>query len=956
LYSEYFPLTTGESEMIGSVFKKAVKKTPSIKKSLDALKNIFIARKDFDDERNEKALNFFLRCMQLTGPLMAKGVEDTVMYHYNCFIGHNEVGDHPGSQGISAEKFHKLMVLRQKNWPMSMNGTSTHDTKRGEDVRARLNVITEMPAEWIKNVRSWMKLNRILKISLKGKQAPDANEEYFIYQTLAGVFPVNGKADDVFLKRMDEYLLKSLREGKTNSNWLAPEEEYEMAVSDFTRKILDPQSRFLKSFKPSQKKISEYGIVNSLSQLLLKATSPGIPDFYQGSELWDLSLVDPDNRRSVDYSQRLRALKQMIRKSKKDPEDLFNELYRQKNDARIKLWMTHILLEERKSYPDLFLLGKYVPLKITGKYSDHIIAFARVHDNSWLVTVVPLFLSLISDKAGPDKVKWSDTAIELPDIAPRKWSSPFFKNEFAFEETIPLSGLMKFSCPVFIRGNREVPRRYAGVLAHISSLPGKYGTGDLGDEAYEFADLLSDNGQTFWQILPLNPTGGDYEYSPYSSASAFAANTLFLSPDLLVRSGLLTEESFRRTKFRETDRTDFKKASDFRNMISDEVFTNFFCREKPYRQMNFKNFCKNESYWLNDFVLFNILKREFDNVPWNEWPEKLKNRNSKSMDNYFEKFESEIKKEKLYQYLFQEQWTSLKRYCNIRGIRIIGDMSFYVNYDSAEVWAHPEFFKLDTEKRPKLVAGVPPDYFSSTGQLWNMPVYNWTALKKSGYEWWLKRIRRNLDLCDLVRFDHFRGFSAYWEVPFGETTAVNGKWTSGPGDDFFGKVKEEFPEMPFIAEDLGWIDDKVYKLRDDFSLPGMVVLQFAFGDNTPQSGYMTHNHNQNCVVYTGTHDNNTTRGWYLNELSDKNRKEAAEYAGHPVKDETCNEDFIRMAYSSVAKIAIIPVQDLLGLDAGARLNTPSTSGKNWDWKMKKSDLGKVFTEKVRRMVVIYGRI
>jgi 4-alpha-glucanotransferase len=272
------------------------------------------------------------------------------------------------------------------------------------------------------------------------------------------------------------------------------------------------------------------------------------------------------------------------------------------------------------------------------------------------------------------------------------------------------------------------------------------------------------------------------------------------------------------------------------------------------------------------------------------------------------------------------------------------------------VWAHPDFFKLDTEKRPKLVAGVPPDYFSSSGQLWNMPVYDWAAMKKNRYEWWLKRIRRNLDLCDLVRFDHFRGFSAYWEVPFGETTAVNGKWTKGPGHDFHGKVKEEFPDMPFIAEDLGSIDDKVYKLRDDFSLPGMVVLQFAFGDNTPHSGNMTHNHNQNCVVYTGTHDNNTTRGWYLNELSDRNRKEAAEYAGHQVKDETCHEDFIRMAYSSVAKIAIIPVQDLLGLDASARLNAPSTSGKNWDWKMKKSDLVKVFTEKVRMMGIIYGRI
>ncbi len=239
-------------------------------------------------------------------------------------------------------------------------------------------------------------------------------------------------------------------------------------------------------------------------------------------------------------------------------------------------------------------------------------------------------------------------------------------------------------------------------------------------------------------------------------------------------------------------------------------------------------------------------------------------------------------------------------------------MSFYVNYDSAEVWAHPEYFKLDSEKKPLTVAGVPPDYFSETGQLWNMPVYDWERMKKDRYSWWINRIRRNMELCDVLRFDHFRAFSEYWEVPFGEKTAINGKWTAGPGSDFFRQIRKEYPDMPFIAEDLGSIDDKVYKLRDDYGLPGMVILQFAFGENTARSAYIPHNFIHNCVVYTGTHDNNTTKGWYRNELDEIYRKEASAYLGHEINEATCHEDFIRMAYSSVARIAIIPVQDLLG--------------------------------------------
>ena len=856
-----------------------------------------------------------------------------------------------------AERFHERMISRRRNWPMSMNGTSTHDTKRGEDVRARLNVISEFPGEWIKYVQEWMSLNSKFRQIVNDKPAPDPNEEYFIYQTLTGALPFDGKADEAFLARMDQYIEKALREAKHNSDWNEVNAEHETAVKDFTRSILKRSSGFMKSFLPFQRKISSFGITNSLSQLMLKVACPGIPDFYQGTELWDLSLVDPDNRRPVDYSLRRKLLVELQELHKKDNQGFISELFRTRSDGRLKLWMTHVLLQERKANPDLFLHGSYIPLKIEGRFSDHVLAFARVHKNSWIIAAIPLFIASVdATKKEPGNIKWGDTAILLPELAPQKWSDVIAGQEFSFRGSIKLAELMKFPGPVFLKSIQDPPSRSAGVLAHISSLPGRYGTGDLGHEAFEFADILQQNGQSLWQILPFNPVGGGNAWSPYSSNSAFAGNTLFISPDFLVRSGILNSISLKNTVFNESSRAEFQRAADLKNSISDEAFTNFFCQDRPFQHADFEKFCRQQEFWLEDFAMFSILKREHNELPWNEWPRKYRSRTKTGIVEINSRFESDLKKEMFMQYLFDRQWLALKQYCNNLGIRLIGDMSFYVNYDSAEVWAHPEYFKLDSEKKPLTVAGVPPDYFSETGQLWNMPVYDWSRMKKDRYSWWINRIKRNMELCDVLRFDHFRAFSEYWEVPFGEKTAINGKWTAGPGSDFFGQVRKEYPDMPFIAEDLGSIDEKVYRLRDDYDLPGMTILQFAFGDNTPRSAYIPHNFIQNCVVYTGTHDNNTTKGWYHNELDEIYRKETSAYLGHKINEATCHEDFIRMAYSSVARIAIIPVQDFLGLDESARLNKPSTSENNWTWKMKYSDLQKIFTPEVRRMVKLYGRV
>ncbi len=955
IYGDSFPLSSGETAIIKEVFSKAGKKRPELANALSVLEDIFLEAWKESDDKREKALNFLMRCMQFTGPLMAKGVEDTVMYTYNCFVCHNEVGDHPGSRGISAGQYHELMIERQKNNPLSMNATSTHDTKRGEDARARLNVISELPGEWIRNVRKWMKINSVFKENINGAPVPDPTEEYFIYQTLAGIFPAEGKTGDELQDRLNLYIEKALREGKKKSDWNDINEEYEKAVKEFTRKILRKGSSFLKNFSPFQKKIAIFGAINSISQLLLKASCPGVPDFYQGTELWDLTLVDPDNRRPVDYSLRKDILSTLQKSLKENPEKLFKDLLNTYEDGRIKLLFTHLLLEERKSNPDLFRYGTYIPLKTEGKYSDHIIAYARVYNNSWFISVVPLFLASIDvRKKDPLEINWRDTSIVLPGFAPVNWTS-IFKGSLRVKDRILLSEISKLPLPVYIKGIRDHSSRYAGVLAHISSLPGKYGTGDLGPEAYAFADILRDNGQSYWQTLPFNPVDEGLGWSPYSSVSAFAGNTIFLSPDLLAREDLLHAEILKRTAYKESPEADFRKANDFRNFISDEVFTNFFCRNRPSQHNEFEKFCSQQASWLDDYALFVILKRENDYAQWKDWPKKYRNRTRKAIEEIKEKYAGDLKKEKLLQYLFDKQWIALKSYCNKKGIKLIGDMSFYVNYDSAEVWSHPELFRLDADKTPVSVAGVPPDYFSETGQLWNMPVYDWDRMKKDRYSWWVRRIRRNLELSDVVRFDHFRAFSEFWEVPFGERTAVNGRWSRGPGNDFFDIVKKEYPEMPFIAEDLGSIDDKVYKLRDDFNLPGMTVLQFAFGENTARSGYIPHNFTTNCIVYTGTHDNNTTRGWYLDELKDEYREEASEYAGRKIKDETCHEDFIRMAYGSVARMAIIPVQDLLGLGGEARLNKPSTSENNWTWKMKPGDMEKIFSPKIRRMVELYGR-
>jgi 4-alpha-glucanotransferase len=478
--------------------------------------------------------------------------------------------------------------------------------------------------------------------------------------------------------------------------------------------------------------------------------------------------------------------------------------------------------------------------------------------------------------------------------------------------------------------------RSAGVLLHITSLPSAFGVGDLGPEAYLFANFLKEHSQRYWQILPLNTTGAAQGYSPYSSTSCMAGNTLLISPQLLVNDALLDETDLSEFHISNKGRARFEEAARVREILFAKAYDRF--KKSDGLRLVFIKFMREEAYWLDDYALYVVIKKYNDNKPWYEWPAKYKHRDAEMLLKFSVEYGDDLIKEKWLQFIFFRQWYFLKDYCNSKNIQMFGDIPFYVSHDSADVWAHRDIFCLSDTGEIKGIAGVPPDYFNSDGQLWGMPVFRWDVLREQNYDWWVKRIRKNISLFDLVRFDHFRAFSSYWEVPSGEKTAVNGKWKQGPGAAFFDHLKKVLGKLPFVAEDLGDIDAPVYQLRDEFALPGMKVLQFAFSENMPLSDHIPHNFSNRFIVYTGTHDNNTTLGWFEDEAGRQIKKNLKRYLGRNISKRNVHKCLIRLAYASTAVVVIIPMQDLLGLTAEARMNTPASSGvHNWSWRMRKSN-------------------
>lgn len=948
-YNYSFPLSDCALDKVALILNEVGSKA-DLKEAASLFEKLFLDKsKDNNLEKRENLSKFFQRLMQFSGPLMAKGVEDTAMFTYNRFIGHSEVGDSPDAFGLSIGEFHHKMIERQKNWPLSLNGSATHDTKRGEDFRARINVLTDIPLEWQTTVNDFITSVQQSKVIHPIFNSVHNNDAYLVFQTVLGIMPMPGEEDDDLQNRLKLYIEKALREAKKRSDWAEPNEEYEQLVKNFTVELLNKKERSFEIINNLLARIADFGILNSLSQLVLKFTCPGIPDIYQGTELWDLSLVDPDNRRPVNY-QKLNDYIEEELPLKKQWDNRYS--------GKIKLWLTKKLIKFRKENKELFELGEYIPLKVTGQYEANLFAFARKYEDNWILVAIPIGLASVAGKAYANNFDWKDTQIILPNLSPTCWKNVLsnqndvkdFLNDGILVSQIFLDlqiGLIKLT--------QKQNQRNAGVLMHITSLPSPYGIGDFGKEANRFVDFLAETSQKYWQILPLNPTKKENGHSPYSSNSSKAGNILLIDLKQLVTDGLLADSDLKSTESLFEKQISFPRVENLKVELLNKAYQNFGSVNLRKSHPEYDNFCITEKDWLTDFAIYSAVKNHHQQLEWYNWPNEFKTRKKETLSYFESKYAPEIEQVKWQQYIFFKQWHKLKDYANAKGVEIIGDLPFYLDYDSVEVWSRPELFKLDSHLKPTHVAGVPPDYFNEDGQLWGMPVFNWQLMKDSGYEWWIGRLEKNMEMFDLLRLDHFRAFSSLWEVPSEDNNAINGTWQPGPGKDFFEKIKSVFPHMPFIAEDLGEITDDVEQLRDYVHLAGMKVLQFAFGADLATSPHIPHNFTStNCIAYSGTHDNNTLQGWFNSEVDELTKKRIISYLNQPVTKNTIYKEIVRLTYASIAKTVIIPIQDILGLGDDARMNMPGKADGNWGWRLDATELVSV-KGWINELCEIYGR-
>lgn len=488
--------------------------------------------------------------------------------------------------------------------------------------------------------------------------------------------------------------------------------------------------------------------------------------------------------------------------------------------------------------------------------------------------------------------------------------------------------------------------RKSGVLLAVSSIPSKYGIGTFSKEAYEFVDFLESAGQKLWQILPLGPTG--YGDSPYQSFSTFAGNPYYIDLEEFIEKGFLTEKECAESDFLDGAYVDYEKIFHTKFALLRKAYQNSNIKEEK----EFRLFVKENAKWLDDYALYMAIKDSLGGVSFMEWEEDIKLRKADAIKAYREKLAEDIAFYQFQQYYFAKQWKALKKYANDKGIEIVGDIPIYVAFDSADTWANPQLFRLDKECKPTAVAGCPPDSFSATGQLWGNPLYNWEYMKKTDYAWWVERIRHCYELYDIVRIDHFRGFDEYYSIPYGEMTAENGHWEKGPGYELFQTIKRKIGKIKIIAEDLGFLTPSVIKLVEKTGYPGMKVLQFAF-DSREVSDYLPHNYPKNSVVYTGTHDNDTTVSWY-DSLNRYDRTFAKRYLDAPNKNKIC-EKMVRAALGCVSDTAVIPMQDYLELGGEARMNVPSTLGTNWKWRLVPGQVTDELAHKIREWTNLYGR-
>lgn len=867
--------------------------------------------------------HFWRRCMQLSGPLMAKGIEDTMMYNYPRFLAHNEVGNSLSAFGVSVDGFHKLMEKRLEIFPLSMNTTATHDTKRGEDSRARLQLLSMDYKQWFEAVDKWI-------AKPKHDDLSEA-DQYFVLQVVYSGLNFQEGNDERFMERLKAFLIKAAREAKSQSTWDNPDEAYEHTLFHHALTIADSKTKVGKGLRKYLQQQEKAIVTQSLVQLVLKCTCPGIPDIYQGTEFWDLSFVDPDNRGPVNYEERIAALERIGLPELK-MEDITNNAV----DPTIKLFCLHKLLQLRKALPDLFSKGLYEPLEISENY----LSFIRRYKDDWVVVIAPL-----GGKPSEEK----DVSIKLPIEAPVEWRNIFTGITVERGDINLTEELKQFPVLVF----RSVPNnsiRNAGILLPLFSLPSPYGIGDMGKQALDFISFLSRSGQKLWQILPLNPVLETNFFSPYACSSAFAGDPLYIDLMDLVQEGFVEEMDILSIEMPQERTVNYLIAKDNKMTVLRLAWQEFKRYGTDIFKQEFNRFCKEEKEWLEDYVLYVILKDEFNGKPWNEWPEAYKDRLEDDLKRFADLKHEELNFQKWMQFIFYKQWYRIRKFAQQYNVKLVGDIPFYMSNDSADVWAHKSLFNIKASGQILAVAGVPPDYFSKTGQLWGMPTYNWDAHQQDGYSWWISRLKQNIKLYDIVRLDHFRAFYDYWEIPGNADTAIHGVWKKGPQDDLFQLIEKHFPDMPFVAEDLGEIHPSVFDFKDKYQLPGMRILQFGFEHYKGTLRDLPHNFDLKSIVYPGTHDNNTTLGWF-NSLEEDARKALSDYCGYEITEMNVADSMIRMAYSTVAESLVIPMQDVLGLDESSRMNTPSTVEHNWEWRMLPGEL----TDEISLRLLQYSR-
>jgi malto-oligosyltrehalose synthase len=645
-YCTHFPLDKEEAGAISDILKSIGGDDGD--RAIVILRQVLLkCPQDGDPAYNARVAKFYMRCMQFSGPLMAKGVEDTVMYTYNRFIAHNEVGDAPSSFGITVDEYHRFMQKRLASWPRAMNATATHDMKRGEDARMRLNVLSDIPALWVQKVKEWQELNK----NKKQQGAPDANEEYFIYEALVAAYPMPGQPFDDFTNRFRAYIRKASREAKRHTNWNVANDEYEMSMEHFIDGLLHEDSPFLKSFEDYLHSIADHGILNSLCQQVLKYTSPGVPDTYQGCELWDLSMVDPDNRRPVDYQLTSRLLSNID--LRKTDAHLFVDLWESRYSGKIKLWLVQKMLQLRAEEHMVFATGAYTPLDVKGKYKNDIIAYARQTERVVVVVVLPLHTAAICAEQGCElnNVDWRDTVVTLPEDSSVECVDLITGIRKKTSKIVNVNDLFDMSHFAVLKYDAADNPRGAGILLPMFSVPSPFGIGDFGKGTKEFADFLYRSGQKYWQLLPLNPTEMGTFHSPYSSISSMAGNPLLISPELLAEEGLLDRKELKEYHLPDKSFIDYKKVEKTKYAILDIAWQRF--KDGEYRKLEvaFEKYCVEQNAWLDDFALYRVVKDQNNGLPWYEWQDKYKWRDAQTLSTFARERADDIKRVKWLQFI-----------------------------------------------------------------------------------------------------------------------------------------------------------------------------------------------------------------------------------------------------------------------------------------------------------------